>query len=99
MDFDHAFYSFRIWMREKTRFQNANKKEAKLSERQIALLETLPNLTEEQMAELKTLKKVQSKEEQPKPKPKKKRLKPADGRKASKYNGIVGKGRKEVYEE
>jgi hypothetical protein len=65
MDFDHAFYSFRIWMREKTRSQNAEKVEKRQTKKA---------------------------EEKPKPKPKKKRT-----ARASKYDGIVGKGQSEDF--
>jgi hypothetical protein len=98
MDFDHAFYSFRVWMKTKTSLQNAEKpKKTALTDEKIALLEAL--LTKEQQAELKALKEEHAKEdgqpkENPQPKPKrKKKLKPTDARKESKYLGKVGKGR------
>ena len=76
MDFDHAFYSFRVWMRVKTSLQNAKKKEAPLTEKQIAALE-------------RTAKSPVKNADAPK---RKKRIKPNDGRKKTKYSGIVGKG-------
>jgi hypothetical protein len=65
IDFDHAFYSFRVWMREKTSSQNTAKVEKRLTKKA---------------------------EEKPKPKPKKKRT-----ARASKYDGIVGKGQSEDF--
>ena len=85
MDFDHAFYSFRVWMRTKTSLQNAKKKETPLNEKQIAVFER----TAESCAKTANAPK------------RKKKLKPNDGRKEPKYSGKVGKGRgydEEVHE-
>jgi hypothetical protein len=77
MAFDHAFYSFRVWMRTKTSLQNAKKKEAPLNEKQIAAFERAA----ESCAKPTDVPK------------RKKKLKPNDGRKESKHSGKVGKGR------
>jgi hypothetical protein len=77
VDFNHAFYSFRVWMRMKTSFQNAKKKESPLTEKQIAALEN-------------AAKSYGKDTDAPK---KKKKIKPTDGRKKPKHSGIVGKGR------
>ena len=77
MDFDRAFYSFRVWMRTKTSLQNSKKKESPLSEKQIVALES-------------AAKSCGKDADAPK---KKKKIKPADGRKKPKHSGIVGKGR------
>jgi DNA replication initiation complex subunit (GINS family) len=104
MDFDHAFYSFRVWMKTKTSFQNAEKvKKTALTDEKIALLEALPKLTKEEKAELKALKEKEAKsreEGQPKdtPQPKPKRRKKAKAsakRGKTKYDGIEGNGRSE----
>jgi len=104
MDFDHAFYSFRVWRRTKTSFENAEKvKKTALADEQIALLEALPKLTKEQQAELKALKEEHAKEDgQPKetPKPKirnRKKPKASAKRGRTKYDGIEGNGRSEEF--
>ena len=104
MDFDHAFYSFRVWRRTKTSFENAEKvKKTALADKQIALLEALPKLTKEQQAELKILKEEHAKEDgQPKETPKpnirnRKKPKTSAKRGRTKYDGIEGNGRSEDF--